>query len=41
VRNNNPVEPAVAERFPIRERFFSLELRVHSGVEHELTTVGL
>ena len=26
---------AVAERFPIRKRFFSFELRVHSRVEHE------
>ena len=41
VRNNNRVEPALPERFPIRQRFFSLELRVHPGVEDEATVTDL
>ena len=35
VRNNDRVEPAIAERFPIRQRLFAFKLRVHSGVEHK------
>ena len=41
MRNNNRVEPAVAKRFPIRQRFLPFELRVHAGVEHEAMTIGL
>ena len=41
VRNNDRVEPAIAERFPIRQRLFAFKLRVHSGVEHKAVAARL
>jgi len=37
MRDNDCVEPAVAQRFPVRKRFFAFKLRVHSRVEDQAT----
>jgi hypothetical protein len=36
MRKNDRVEPPVAQRAKIRERFFALLFRVHPGIEDEL-----
>ena len=41
MRNDNRFEPAVAERFPIRQRFLPFKLRVHPRVENEPTSASL